>query len=545
MKKPDLSEYTFFHPDSKRVIFFSLALSFATVLIYSLVVRFMLNSASPDEDMYSSFEYVMEAGLMIGVGSAGVSVLSGFFASYFKNRSLKLYRKFNSFHFEIRYVVFPAIIFGAMILILNLYYLMHPTNVDAITPIVNWPYSLEYYFIVFPMCFLSVLYLHLAAFSVKTALKEGFIETLFAKTLFGNFVLFISQRIRRFFDSRELGRLSNGTYIFYLMGGIFLLFLIQGALKNAYLSVIILSAITLFLYLKSLILRQRADFLKRETERIVMGDYKASIDKNLGMLNPLAESINQIQEGLKHAVAEEVKSTKSKTELITNISHDLKTPLTSILSYSDLITREDISEDKIKKYAEIIHQKSLRLKTLIDDLFEMTKMTAGNIELHKTPLNLLELFMQSLAEHRETLSEKNLEVVVSDFSGVIYAELDGEKTFRVFDNIFGNLEKYALNSTRIYIDLSYDPVRNRMSFVFKNVANYEMKVNPEELTNRFTRGDSSRRTEGSGLGLAIAKSLLELQGATMQIEIDGDLFKTRLQFPTTRSIIGGNVLMGA
>ncbi|GAB6179966.1 sensor histidine kinase [Desulfotomaculum defluvii] len=247
-------------------------------------------------------------------------------------------------------------------------------------------------------------------------------------------------------------------------------------------------------------------------------------------LATLAGNINTLKHGVKISRKEQAKSERLKTELITNVSHDLRTPLTSIITYTELLKTPDLSEEDRDAYVQIIDRKSKRLKILIDDLFEASKMASGSIELVKERVDLVQLLEQTLAEHNEAITESNLQFRVSNPDKPIYAFVDGQKLWRVFDNLIGNILKYSLENTRVYISLKSLPAQ--AIIIFKNVTKYELGEDIEELFERFKRGDTSRHTDGSGLGLAIAKSIVDLHDGNLDIEVDGDLFKITVTLPT-------------
>ncbi|MGI2327859.1 histidine kinase dimerization/phospho-acceptor domain-containing protein [Planococcus sp. YIM B11945] len=236
-----------------------------------------------------------------------------------------------------------------------------------------------------------------------------------------------------------------------------------------------------------------------------------------------ARQLNLLKEGVRQSMSEQAKSERLKTELITNVSHDLRTPLTSIITYTDLMKTPDLSEEERLSYAAILDRKSQRLKTLIEDLFEVSKMASGNMELQRTRLDFTQLMAQALAEHAEDIEASGLDFRVAAPEDSLYIQADGQKWWRVLDNLILNAIKYALPGTRVYITLR--EVGGQAEFVIKNVTRYELGENTDELFERFKRGDASRQTEGSGLGLAIAQSIVDLHGGAMKLEIDGDLFK--------------------
>lgn len=260
------------------------------------------------------------------------------------------------------------------------------------------------------------------------------------------------------------------------------------------------------------------------TEEMVRGNLESDLPIiGKSSLANLAGNINTLKYGVKTSQKEQAKGERLKTELITNVSHDLRTPLTSIITYTELLKTQDLTEKDREAYIEIIDHKSKRLKVLIDDLFEASKMASGSVELVKEKVDLGQLLQQALAEHNEAISQSTLSFRVSTPSQLVYAVVDGQKLWRVFDNIIGNILKYSLENTRVYISLK--ELQGRAEIVFKNVTKYELSEDTDELFERSKRGDTSRHTEGSGLGLAIAKSIIDLHEGQMDIEVDGDLFK--------------------
>ncbi len=258
-------------------------------------------------------------------------------------------------------------------------------------------------------------------------------------------------------------------------------------------------------------------------------EYKVDVENVHGANRELADAVNNIGEGIRIAVKTSMKDEQMKSDLITNVSHDIKTPLTSIISYVDLLKRLKITEEPARSYIRVLEEKSQRLKQLTDDLVEASKISSGNIILKNEKLNLTELVNQAWGEFSEKLEAKGLTTVFSNQNEEGYIYADSRRMWRVMENLFNNVCKYAMENTRIYIDLVKENGRVQLSV--KNISAYQMNIKPEELTERFIRGDSARSTEGSGLGLSIAKSLTTVQGGNFVIYLDGDLFKVTLDFP--------------
>lgn len=274
--------------------------------------------------------------------------------------------------------------------------------------------------------------------------------------------------------------------------------------------------------------REKYLILLKATGKIASGNLNVTIDEDLGLFNPFKKEIKSIQEGFKNAVEEEVKSQSMKTELISNVSHDLKTPLTSIITYIDLLKDEELPIDKHREYLDILDRKSQRLKGLIEDLFEMSKVTSGNIKLDIMEVDVVSLMKQTIVETEDKLEAAGLKLKTSFPEGKVTLPLDSMRTYRVFENLLVNISKYSMRNSRVYIHIE-DSSEN-VQITLKNVSAAEIGVDAEEITERFVRGDKSRNTDGSGLGLAIAKSFTELQGGSLKIEIDGDLFKVIIAF---------------
>ena len=329
----------------------------------------------------------------------------------------------------------------------------------------------------------------------------------------------------------EIMTRSSLIKTFLIMSGLYvisglLLFVVSGILSIFPIGIligIILTIIYIVIFIKELIYLDKIIIgSKAATE----GKLNCNIEeKGRGHLRELAHDINNIRDGLRKSIESEMKSENMKTELITNVSHDLKTPLTSIINYIDLLKRENIESETAKDYINILDKKSQRLKVLIDDLFEASKATSGAMELNITKIDIVQLLKQSLGENDERFKNSNLSVKLDIPDTKIFINGDGQRLYRVFENLISNIVKYSLSNTRVYIQMYVDD-ENKVIIIMRNISAYELDFCANEITNRFKRGDSSRSTEGSGLGLAIAKSIVELHGGKFNIEVDGDLFKS-------------------
>lgn len=285
----------------------------------------------------------------------------------------------------------------------------------------------------------------------------------------------------------------------------------------------------IFTSILSVMIFREITILESQTLRIAKGNYKVDLkaDKILVLKN-IENNLITIEDGLKEALGKAITSEKMKSELITNVSHDLKTPLTSIINYIGLLKEENITDEKRSKYLEVLDMKSKRLKILIEDLFEASKAVSGNMTFEKEDLNIVSLLRQVIGELEEKITQANLDIITKwpEDKAIVY--IDGRKTFRVYENLVNNIIKYSMKNSRVYIDVINS--ENEVKVIMKNISAYQIDFTSEEIIERFKRGDKSRSTEGSGLGLSIAKSIVELQGGNFDIEIDGDLFKVITTF---------------
>lgn len=293
-----------------------------------------------------------------------------------------------------------------------------------------------------------------------------------------------------------------------------------------------LLAIGLWIYIFILLLRKVNSFykIKDAVHNIYEGKNDIKLDESdfNGDLVELASDVNDIAGGFSNAISESLKSERLKTELITNVSHDIKTPLTSIISYVDLLKQENIENEKAKEYIGVLDSKSQRLKRLIEDLVEASKASSGNIKLNMEKLKVSELIKQCIGEFEDKFKANGLEIISNMPQEDICINADSRYMYRVIENVFSNITKYALKNSRVYIDVEKDA--DKININIKNVSKDKLNISPDELMQRFVRGDKSRFTEGSGLGLSISKSLTELQNGDFKIFIDGDLFKVNLRF---------------
>ena len=275
---------------------------------------------------------------------------------------------------------------------------------------------------------------------------------------------------------------------------------------------------------------EKVDKINKALKEIYEGNPNVHLEKEelTGVLKQMAEYINDIAGGFTNAIEQSLKSERLKTELITNVSHDIKTPLTSIINYVDLLKRENIEDEKIKQYIDILNQKSLRLKKLIEDLVEASKVSSGNVKLNIEVIDLKELLAQTLGEFEDRFETKKLKIDLEMPKEEVKIKADNRYMYRVIENLFSNITKYSIDNSRVYISLTKQ--NDRIKLEIKNISKDKLNISPDELMQRFVRGDKSRYTEGSGLGLSIAKSLTEMQGGKFDINIDGDLFKVIIEY---------------
>lgn len=335
----------------------------------------------------------------------------------------------------------------------------------------------------------------------------------------------------------DLNEQSNRLLIKAVVINFILLFVITCMWFFGIFVLIVYSIILYFILRKySQDVKRKYAMLLESTNLLAEGNLDAPIDGDFGIFNPMKMEIQKIQKGFKKAVQEEVKSERMKTELITNVSHDLKTPLTAIITYVDLLKSEEDPE-KRKEYLEVLEKKSLRLKVLIEDLFEISKATSKNVTMNFMKVDIIGLLKQVALECDEKIQASHLDFRWNLPEGKVVLLLDSQKTYRIFENLIINITKYAMPHTRVYVDLTDEG--SHVSISMKNVSAAELNFNTDEITDRFVRGDASRNTEGSGLGLAIAKSFTELQYGILKISTDADLFKVVIRLPKRSEVEEG------
>ena len=367
---------------------------------------------------------------------------------------------------------------------------------------------------------------------IKYVFNVGVIDYIKERTIFGMVIMLCVRIIKRTLDeiTKVDLREKNNKLIIKLLAINAVILLIITSIWFFGIPVVILYSVILFFIIRKYVdkISEKYSKLREATSKIAEGNLDVKIEEDLGLFEPFKGDLEKIQDGFKKAVDEEVKSQKMKTDLISNVSHDLKTPLTAIITYADLLKDENLSDEKRKQYIETLDRKAQRLQVLIENLFEVSKATSGNITLNIENIDVVSLMKQTLFELEDKLEEASLLVRKNMPKERVILPLDSQRTFRVFENLIINITKYAMPNTRVFIDIIEN--EDDVAIIMKNMAAEEITFNVDTIAERFVRGDESRNTEGSGLGLAIAKSFVELQGGTFNISVDGDLFKVKIVF---------------
>lgn len=473
--------------------------------------------------------------LILGIGIVGILILTitVFSIPYSLYSRTAICRLFNKMFLELK--LFLLLGFGVGVYVgvdylarvsMDGYY--GPNDIFNLTDII-YNANEYFYFIGIPMTFVLYLLIYLSIVYIKYIYHTGFKEGLILNSLLGRICFILLRKSKEIFQSIIRIDIRKSIYRkLILILGINLIILRTIAISGE-LGVIIaiVYTIILFKYLSEFFMKIKT--INDASSKLEQGDFDIKLDEKMGIFTPIAKNLNNIKDGLKVAIDKEIRSQKMKTELISNVSHDLKTPLTSIITYVDLLKNQDNTEKTQKEYIEVLDRKSKRLKVLIEDLFEASKASSGNIDLVLEKVDIIALFRQTLGELEEKINHSNLQIKMNVPEEKLICELDGRRTYRVFENIMNNILKYSMPNSRVYIDVVEG--EREVSFIFKNISAYEMNFDAVEITERFTRGDKSRNTEGSGLGLAIAKNLVELQNGELSIKIDGDLFKLIITFP--------------
>lgn len=365
--------------------------------------------------------------------------------------------------------------------------------------------------------------------NVVTLVKRIKAKTLISSTILGMICKWCYVRLKKVKEEVYDNSSMTVKLIFGVILYIIAIFALPSILDG--LGIILLFGLTIWIFYEIIRRINGIKNIEKQLELIYDGKRPENLKKENFTKDyyNMVSYVNDISNGFENAVEQGIKSERLKAELITNVSHDIKTPLTSIINYVDLLKNENIESEKVKEYIEILDNKSQRLKKLIQDLVEASKASSGNIKLNLENLSLSELINQSIGEFEDKFEEKKLSIIKNIPEKDIIIKADSRYMYRIIENLFENITKYALENSRVYIDISYAK-ENKVKVEFKNISKEKLNITEEELMQRFVRGEKSRTTEGNGLGLSISQSLTEIQGGEFKIVIDGDLFKAELEF---------------
>jgi signal transduction histidine kinase len=472
---------------------------------------------------YSLSSYII---LILIIGGVSILILCiiAFSIPYSYQKRVSLCYFYNKMFLEFKVLVGFAFL-GACVLLITLIteYYNSQALIDMIFYATAYFYAIgiTITFIIYQLIYLNIVYIKFIYYS---GFQAGFIQN----SLIGKMTSHVIMHTKNLILSLLRIDFKKDYYrkLLLLLGiNLFALMIIGISWPFGFVLAIAYS-ILLFNFLLKIL--NKIKMLTDSTSTLAAGAFDGVLDEDMGLLKPLAENLNHIKDGFRAAVDKEIKSQNMKTELISSVSHDLKTPLTSIITYIDLLKDETLNTEKQKEYINVLDKKSKRLKVLIEDLFEVSKATSGNIELRLETIDVVSLLKQTLGELQEKISASGLHIKTSFPDHKITCHLDGQRSYRIFENLISNISKYSLPHSRVYISIEEDARTVRITF--KNISAYEMNFDVCEITERFTRGDKARHTDGSGLGLAIAKGLTELQDGTLDVYVDGDLFKVILAF---------------
>lgn len=485
---------------------------------------------SHDAIAYQSSDLVTENIIPIAICAIVVVCIYTLIYPYETEKEIGIFKYPAKIKFELLAILIAIAFTGIIVVIYSLiadfsngYYLSRLNAIgltdysDAIIAIMN------------VVAWMGFLYLVMfTIFYLKSYFKEGFINSLKKNTICAWILKTIKHLIYKAVNF-DFDDNINKTILKIILVNFVIISFICCFFTFGVFFALIYSAI-LFYILKNKFKEFQKDYqvLLTAVKRLSNGDFDVEIHQDIGIFNSLGHEFTNVKNGFEKAVNEEVKSQKMKTELISNVSHDLKTPLTSIITYIDLLKNEDLDKKQQKEYINTLDRNALRLKNLIDDLFEVAKVNSGDVKLNLVPVDIIALIQQAKFELEDQFNAKNLIFKTNYPDEKIILNLDSSKTYRIFQNLLTNISKYALENTRVYIDIIKED--NQVIISFKNISADEIKVSEAKLVERFVQGDTSRNTSGSGLGLSIAKSFTELQHGAFNINVDGDLFKTTVIF---------------
>ena len=396
---------------------------------------------------------------------------------------------------------------------------------ETVATVIQYLWGLLGWVLIFAVCYW-------AAACFRHIFTMGLKEYLQKRVLIYRFWPWITKWCRRIYQGLlHIDLRDNASRV--LLKLVLINFIILGFISLLWywgLAALIIYSVILFLLLRKYVrkIQDQYQLLLQATNELAQGNLNGTIPEDLGVFEPFREEIDKIRTGFRKAVDEEVKSTKMKTDLITNVSHDLKTPLTAIITYVDLLKDPNLPAEDQKKYIQILDQKANRLKLLIEDLFEISKATSKTVQLNIVDVDIVSLLRQVKLELQDKIEATDLLFRWQLPEEKVILPLDSQRTYRVFENLLVNITKYAMPHTRVYITM--EDTENHVKISMKNISATELNFNPSEITERFVRGDASRNTEGSALGLAIAKSFTELQGGRLEVFTDADLFTVEITF---------------
>ena len=396
---------------------------------------------------------------------------------------------------------------------------------ETVATVIQYLWGLLGWVLIFAVCYW-------AAACFRHIFTMGLKEYLQKRVLIYRFWPWITKWCRRIYQGLlHIDLRDNASRV--LLKLVLINFIILGFISLLWywgLAALIIYSVILFLLLRKYVrkIQDQYQLLRQATNELAQGNLNGTIPEDLCVFEPFREEIDKIRTGFRKAVDEEVKSTKMKTDLITNVSHDLKTPLTAIITYVDLLKDPNLPAEDQKKYIQILDQKANRLKLLIEDLFEISKATSKTVQLNIVDVDIVSLLRQVKLELQDKIEATDLLFRWQLPEEKVVLPLDSQRTYRVFENLLVNITKYAMPHTRVYITM--EDTENHVKISMKNISATELNFNPSEITERFVRGDASRNTEGSGLGLAIAKSFTELQGGRLEVFTDADLFTVEITF---------------
>lgn len=466
--------------------------------------------------------------LIIGIIGTLALVIIAFSIPYSYQQRISICRLYNKLFLEFKVFGCVGVLLGGFALLAS--FMDRSTNrfVSESFGDILYHTTPTFYLIGIPIVFILYLLIYINIVYLKSIYYTGFKQGFIKNSAAGRLACYFLGTLKNFFIglfSIDLRQDFTRKLLFLIILN-FLALTFMAALWPFGFLLGIGYSIALLYYILKLLKEIKA--LYEASNKLAFGELNIAFNEDMGLLDPIAKNLNHIREGFKIAVDKEMKSQSMKAELISSVSHDLKTPLTSIITYVDLLKSENLEDSKRQEYVAILDNKSKRLQILIEDLFEASKATSGNIELHLEAVNIAALLKQTLGELQEKITQSGLQIRTSFPDHKITCQLDGQRTYRIFENLIGNILKYSLPHSRVYIDILDNDTE--VTITFKNISAYEMNFDAGEMTERFTRGDKSRHTEGSGLGLSIAKSLTVLQQGHLEIAIDGDLFKVILTF---------------